>query len=122
MYAKKAGYGLQAQNICAEIRIRYERRCGRLLKEMPMAKPGPKAKDTYHDGRELPTLSEMGVSIKGSGRQPEAVHLVKPYFCFLALCIRRTFSKPFSIKKFAFSTLLISVGFLMFGCISQNSS
>lgn len=33
LYAKQAGYGLEMQNACAEIKLRAERRAGELLKE-----------------------------------------------------------------------------------------
>lgn len=35
LYLKQQGQGLEMQNLCAEIKLRAERKAGKLLKDMP---------------------------------------------------------------------------------------
>ena len=63
-YVKQAGMGLKAQNECAEIKIRAERKGGELLHEMDLH--GGDRKSTLHDGRLK--LSDMGMNYTQSHR------------------------------------------------------
>ena len=56
-YAKQAGYGLEVQNRCAELKLRAERKCGDLLSSMPDVGPG-----------KGPTLGPLGLTKNQSSR------------------------------------------------------
>ena len=60
-YTKQAGYSLEMQNQCAEIKIRAERKAGELLPEqITIGGSGPKS----HDG----TLKDLGIEHNQSVR------------------------------------------------------
>jgi hypothetical protein len=55
----RAGYSLEMQNQCAEIKIRAERKAGELLKEQDIKPGNPQF---LHDERIVrPKLSELGI-------------------------------------------------------------
>ena len=62
---KQAGMGLEAQNECAEIKIRAERKGGELLEGMELNRG---AATPSHDERALPKLSDMGMNYTQSSR------------------------------------------------------
>ena len=64
-YVKQAGLGLEAQNECADIKLRAERKGGELLGEMELSKG---AATLSHDVTALPTLSELGIGRMQSSR------------------------------------------------------
>ena len=57
---------LQAQNECAEIKIRAERKGGELLREMGLSAGRPQK--SLHDVRIFPTLSDLGITYIQSHR------------------------------------------------------
>lgn len=59
-YQRQAGLGLEAQNLCAEIKLRAERRAGELLSETPRAERGRPVK-TLHAATILPRLKDLGI-------------------------------------------------------------
>jgi len=59
VYARRAKLGLLAQNRCAEIRLRAERKLGELLTTTPRLHGRPKS---VPDGNTFPSLSELGVA------------------------------------------------------------
>jgi len=63
MYAKKAGYGLNAQNLCAEGNIRCHRKIVRLLRDMGFLDRGRPKK-----GNTMLPLSDLGISLTESSR------------------------------------------------------
>ena len=58
VYARRARLGMAAQNRCAELRLRAERRLGELLATTPRLHGRPKS---VPDQNTLPSLSELGV-------------------------------------------------------------
>ncbi|GAI62401.1 unnamed protein product, partial [marine sediment metagenome] len=58
---KKAGIGLEAQNLAAEGKLRAERRAGEMLAERDKHPPGPEP-DKLHDVTYPPKLEELGIS------------------------------------------------------------
>ena len=58
VYARRAKLGMVAQNRCAEIRLRAERRLGELLTTTPRLHGRPK---TVPDENTFPSLSDLGV-------------------------------------------------------------
>ena len=73
-YAKRIDAGLEAQNRCAEIKIRAERRMGQELQKMEKAKPGPI--DRSHNGTELaPRLQDIGINKNQSARWQQIASL-----------------------------------------------
>ena len=58
VYARRAKLGMVAQNRCAEIRLRAERKLGELLTTTPRLRGRPKS---VLDENTLPTLSDLGV-------------------------------------------------------------
>lgn len=60
-YTKQAGHGLEAQNKCAEITIRAERRVGELLIETPPKHTGRPGKNKCADNTNL-SLDDIGLS------------------------------------------------------------
>jgi N6-adenosine-specific RNA methylase IME4 len=68
-YAKAAGYSRDITNMCAEIKIRAERKAGSLLAEMPKHEGGrPKTNDHVSLVPPPPKLDEIGVTPKQSSR------------------------------------------------------
>jgi len=59
--------GLEAQNECAEIKIRAERKGGEMLREMELNKGGRPNENPLHDERGL-TLADMGIEYTQSHR------------------------------------------------------
>lgn len=55
-YAAQAGAGLEAQNKCAEIKLRAERKAGEVLKGMDLDKGGRPKKNQSHDATGLEDL------------------------------------------------------------------
>jgi N6-adenosine-specific RNA methylase IME4 len=58
VYAKRAKLGMVAQNRCAELRLRAERKLGQLLITTPRLHGRPKS---VPDGNSFPSLSDLGV-------------------------------------------------------------
>ena len=71
VYARQA-QNLEAERKAVEIRLRAERRCGQLLKEMEKAKRGPDKITGQRSQRETtdstPTLADLGISKNQSSR------------------------------------------------------
>jgi len=63
VYARRAKLGMLAQNRCAEIRLRAERKLGELLTTTPRLHGRPKS---VPDENTFPSLSELGVAIARS--------------------------------------------------------
>ena len=61
-YAKQAGYSLEMQNQCAEIKIRAERKAGEMLAETELDKGGRPSENHLHDVSGLPKLKELGIA------------------------------------------------------------
>lgn len=59
VYCKQAGESLEMQNLCAEIKIRAERRAGEILSEMDKHKGG-RPKNHSHDDNGFPRLATLG--------------------------------------------------------------
>ena len=62
-YAAQAGYGLEAQNRCAEIKLRAERRAGELLERLERSVGGRPQKNSSHDGMSFYEQSIMEGSV-----------------------------------------------------------
>jgi len=60
--------GLQAQNECAEIKIRAERKGGWLLKEIELNKGGRPSENQSHDVTGFPSLDDIGIGRMQSSR------------------------------------------------------
>ena len=62
-YAKQAGYSLEMQNQCAEIKIRAERKAGEMLAETELNKGGRPAEKTSNTMLQVndQTLSDLGI-------------------------------------------------------------
>lgn len=85
VYAKKAGLNLEAQNYCAEGKIRAERKAGELLRENPNIHSGQPRKESLHDERIL--LNDMAISEIQSHRwQKEAEISEETLERYLASC------------------------------------
>ena len=74
-YAKQSGESLEMQNLCAEIRLRSERRGGELLKEQDKnrgaAEPGTNrgtATRSQGETTSPPKLSDLGINKSQSSR------------------------------------------------------
>lgn len=65
-YARAAGYSREITNMCAEIKLRAERKAGRLLAEMPKQRPGEYQRSQHETV--APSLSDIGVSKNQSHR------------------------------------------------------
>ena len=63
VWARKARYGLDIQNDCAEIRLRADRRIGELTREMEHARPGPAPSDVFQGE----TQPAKGDALKAAG-------------------------------------------------------
>lgn len=69
VYAKQALASLSAQNMLAEIKIRAERKAGKILKDIEKNKGGqPSQKNQSHDATSSPTLKDMGITKDQSSR------------------------------------------------------
>lgn len=61
-YAKAAGYSREITNMCAEIKIRAERKAGTLLADMPKQKPGEHWQEKrLQDATVTPSLKDLGI-------------------------------------------------------------
>jgi N6-adenosine-specific RNA methylase IME4 len=67
VYCKQAGESLEMQNLCAEIKIRAERRAGEILSEMDKHKGG-RPKNHSHDDNGFPRLRDLGIDGNKSSR------------------------------------------------------
>lgn len=67
VYARQAR-NVEAETKACEIRLRAERRCGQLLRERAMAKPGPAPEDRSQRASDPPPLSDLGISHTQSSR------------------------------------------------------
>ena len=77
-YAKAAGYSRDITNMCAEIKIRAERKAGQLLDEIVPHKggrPAEKNNDTMSSFPVSPRLSDLGISPKQSSRWQQAASI-----------------------------------------------
>lgn len=63
-YAQQAGFGLEMQNKCSEIKLRAERRAGQILKKMELRGGDRKSKSKSRDV----TLIDLGVTKSQSSR------------------------------------------------------
>lgn len=80
-YKKQSGESLEMQNDCAEIKIRAERRGGKLLRDMSKHPPGPKSKDRFHDETELPPkLKDIGIDKNESHRWQKVASVPEDLF------------------------------------------
>lgn len=72
IYARQAGYALEMQNLCAEIRIRAERRGGRVLEKMDIAQNSSanlrRGRSVQPRGHTTPSLKDLGISKSQSSR------------------------------------------------------
>jgi hypothetical protein len=69
MYLKQQDAGLEAMNAAAEIKLRAERRAGKILLDMDLKRGRPSEEKMSHDVTFTPkTLDELGVSRKESSR------------------------------------------------------
>ncbi|MCI0660700.1 MAG: hypothetical protein L0220_06475 [Acidobacteria bacterium] len=69
LYTRQAGESLEMQNMCAEIKLRAERRAGEILREMEKRDGGDAMKAPSHDAREFPpSLSDLGINYSQSSR------------------------------------------------------
>ena len=67
VYCKQVGESLEMQNLCAEIKIRAERRAGEILSEMEKHKGG-RPKNHSHDDSGFPRLRDLGIDGNKSSR------------------------------------------------------
>ncbi len=67
LYTKQAGESLEMQNMCAEIKLRAERRAGELLREMDKNEGGDPT-PSHHARGFPPTLSDLGINYSQSSR------------------------------------------------------
>lgn len=76
LYARQQKMGLEMQNDIAEIKLRAERKAGKLLRDMEKAKAGRPPKNTSHDAsnfQDALTLNKIGITYSQSSRwQTEA--------------------------------------------------
>lgn len=77
MYAKEQRMGLEAQNYCAEIKIRAERRAGELLKKIPKESGKRTDLTSSHDDTRL---QDLGISRPQSSRWQQMAALPKKEF------------------------------------------
>lgn len=75
LYLKQQGESLEMQNVCAEIKLRAERKAGKLLKEMPKASGGQPYQNEKPTGNTMlpvenntPTLADIGITKMQSSR------------------------------------------------------
>lgn len=76
-YAAQAGAGLEAQNKCAEIKLRAERKAGEVLAETEMEKGGRPKKNPSHDGS---SLKDLGINHNQSSRWQQAASVPEAEF------------------------------------------
>src|SRR5208283_1836465 len=67
VYCKQAGESLEMQNLCAEIKIRAERRAGEILSDMDKHKGG-RPKNHCQDDNGFPRLRDLGIDGNKSSR------------------------------------------------------
>jgi hypothetical protein len=72
VYAKRAGLGLEAQNHCAVLKLRAERKAGEILCNTPLAN-GPVTKDTV-------SLDSLGVAAHDSKRWQKLARITEADF------------------------------------------
>jgi N6-adenosine-specific RNA methylase IME4 len=78
VYARQARLGMVAQNRCAEIRLRAERKLGQYLADTPR-NPGGRPKPVP-DGTGFPSLAELGITKKLSHRAQRLAAIRKEDF------------------------------------------
>ena len=76
-YAAQAGAGLEAQNRCAEIKLRAERKAGEVLAETEMDKGGRPKENHSHDGS---SLKAIGINHNQSSRWQQAASIPEDEF------------------------------------------
>lgn len=85
-YLKQVGEGLENQNMIAEIKLRAERKAGKLLKDMTKAKGGQPYQEKTSTGDTMspveppPTLADIGISKKQSSRLQAVATLPEEIF------------------------------------------
>ena len=75
-YAAQAGAGLEAQNKCAEIKLRAERKAGEVLAETVSRGGDRKTGSKSHDG----TLKTLGINKNQSARWQQAASVPEAEF------------------------------------------
>ena len=87
MYARRAHYGLMAQNLCAKIRVHAERRLGEYLGPIRSGRPrsriaqGPDGTPKMvASGDHFPTLGELGITKRLSARAQRLAAIPQPVF------------------------------------------
>jgi N6-adenosine-specific RNA methylase IME4 len=70
VYAQRAKLGMVAQNRCAEIRLRAERKLGQLLMTTPRLHGRPKTVSTENS---LPSLSDLGVADRAISHRAQRI-------------------------------------------------
>ncbi|MCI0352967.1 MAG: hypothetical protein L0Z53_26395, partial [Acidobacteriales bacterium] len=71
LYTRQAGESLEMQNICAEIKLRAERRAGELLREMEKnkgAQGNPHGQGVRFHDESTQTLADVGINYSQSSR------------------------------------------------------
>lgn len=82
-YAKQAGESLEMQNLCAEIKLRAERRAGELLKKQDKNEGGRPPENQSHratGSSKPPTLEEVGINKSQSSRWQQIADLPEEKF------------------------------------------
>ena len=80
-YVKQAGDSSEMQNMCAEIKLRAERRLGEMLGETEKNPGGRPTKNLSHDTTGInPTLPEMGITRDQSSRWQSIAQLPEETF------------------------------------------
>ena len=84
VYAKQSGQSLELQNVCAEIKLRAERRGGEILSEMEK-NPGARGKGVRFHDRTALRLTDLGISKMQSHRWQKIAGISEKEFeAFLA--------------------------------------
>jgi hypothetical protein len=73
VYARRAKLGMVAQNRCAEIRLRAERKLGELLSNTPRLHGRPKS---VSEENTLPKLSDLGVPTRSISHRAQRIAAV----------------------------------------------
>lgn len=74
---RRRGYGLEAINKAAELKLRAERRLGELLREMPKHKGGRPSENRSHDAR---GLADIGINWTQSSRWQQVASVPEEIF------------------------------------------